>query len=139
MTRFGTRLTAGPVTLAGPMIGTTGLRINIADASPIVIDASLSETLPRKIFFVQLTAGVGATRELSNFLNLVDMQVVAVLFRQSSAGNNAVTLDSKFRLCENVPDFNLTLTAYAQCLAGFIYDANEDAILVAALDKNFAD
>lgn len=117
---------------------TAGYRIHIPDASPIAIDAALSDTMPRKIYFVQLTAAIGNTRELSNMANAKDCQPIAVLFRQDSVGGRSVTLDDKYVLCSNVPDFNLTTgTAYAQDLAGFVYDAIQDAFLVTCLVKNF--
>ncbi len=124
MTRFGTRLTAGPVTLSGIISGGTGLEVVLIDAATIAIDARLSEFCPRKVFFCQLTDAVGAMRIIGNPTAAVNRQPFILILKQSASGGNGWTLGTKYRTGEYaiVPSTAPNVQDYV----GFQYDGYAD-------------
>ncbi len=95
------------------------------NAATIAVDSALSDTVPRKTYFCQLTQAVGAMRTLGNPANAKHRQPMAFILRQSAFGGNDYTLGTKYRTSEYVP-VTPTLAAGAQDYIGVMYDGYQD-------------
>ncbi len=135
MTRFGTRLTAGPVTLSGSTSGGAGLEVILIDAATIAIDATLAETIPRKVYFVTLTDGVGAMRIIGNPTGAKNRQPFIVIIKQGPSGGNGWTIGTKYRTGEYaiVP----STTPNVQDYLGFQYDGYADRFDVTSFMRDY--
>lgn len=118
--------------------GSTGYEVILTDAATIVSDARLADTIPRKVYFVQLLDSVGPTRELGNPTGAKHRQPMAYILRQSATGNLAITLGSKFRTTKMVP-VGSNMNANHQDYYGIMYDAYDDRFDVVSFVPDYGD
>lgn len=120
-----------------------GYEIILPDAATIAIDAKLSDTIPRKVYFTQLLDSVGSTRVIGNPTGAKHRQPMAHIIKQSSSGGLAWTLGNKYRLaeadtqsgtiCGQLPSTDPD----AQDYLGYWYDAYSDTFDVVSFKADF--
>ncbi len=116
MSRFGTRLTAGPVILTGQITGGgSGYTVRLQEADPIVADLAVIRGTG-KMFILTLTGD-----HTINFVNGVDGQPVVLLVTQGGAGGHVLTLGA---MCNWPADGSYTPSSGAgdKDLLGGIWD-----------------
>jgi hypothetical protein len=114
----------------------TSYEVILTDAATIAIDARLSDTRPRKVYFCQLTDAVGATRVLGNPSDAKHRQPMIVILKQSATGGKGYSLGTKYRL-NNIIALDSHLEANKQDYIGIMYDGYADKFDVISFVPNY--
>lgn len=111
--------------------------VALIDAATVVVDASLINGPPKKVFYLLTTAAVGALRTIGNPSNAMPRQPIQIVIRQSAAGGNNWTLDTKYRTTAGVPVIPSTVAKAIDYL-GVVYDSHDDMFDVVSFVPGFA-
>ncbi len=116
----------------------SGYEINVPDDSVLSINAKLSDTQPRRVYFTQLLDSVGSTRVVGNPTGAKHRQPMAHILKQSASGGLGWTLGDKYRLPSDGSLFIRPSTRpNAQDYIGYWYDAYDDKFDVVSFVKNY--
>lgn len=98
--------------------GTAVTPVNLVDAPTVLVDATKSN-----VFYLQTTAGVGATRLIANPTGGLAGQTLVLRIQQDGAGSRLVTWGGNYKVPGGTA-YILTTTANAVDLFTFCYNAN---------------